>query len=81
MTAEVAGDRLLAGQQVHGAPLEVVAQRVDRVVGDDHALGEIQVGIQQRRGGAVDRRTDQPGHLDQLASELVQLLVVRVPHG
>jgi hypothetical protein len=78
--AQVAGNRLLAREQVEGPPVQLVAQGVDGVVGGDHALRQRQVGVLQRRGGAVDRRSDQPGHLDQLVGQSGELLVVRVAH-
>ena len=55
-------------------------RRVDGVVGRDHALGEGQVGVEQSGGRPVDRRADQPGHLDQLVAQSLELLVVSVAH-
>ena len=57
------------------------AQRVDLVVGLDHALGE----IRSASSSAVDARViadpDKPGHLDQLVADRVELLVVGVAHA
>ncbi len=77
---QVGGDRLLAGQQGYGLGLQLPLEVVHLLVRGDHALGEMEVRVQHRRGGSADRGADEPGHLDQAVTDRVQLLVVRVPH-
>ncbi|MEY9487820.1 hypothetical protein RKD26_003614 [Streptomyces calvus] len=78
--AQVGRHRLLAGQQGDGAGLQVVLELVDLLVGLDHALRQLQIGVEDGGRGAPDRRPDQPGHLHQTVADRIQFLVVRVPH-
>jgi hypothetical protein len=79
--AEVAGDRLLACQQVEGAGVDPVVRRVDLGVAFDDGFGGHQVGLEQRVRGAPDRRGHARRQLDQRRRQDVELLVVRVAHG
>jgi hypothetical protein len=45
--AQVAGDRLLARQQVEAPGLGVAVEAVHLLVVGDHRLGQLQVGVQQ----------------------------------
>lgn len=78
---QVRRDRLLARQQGYRPGLQVVLKIVDLLVRRDHALGELQIGVEHGRRGAPDGRADQPGHLDKALADRVKFLVVRVPHG
>src|SRR5690606_8958526 len=78
--AQVGGDRLLPGQQGDGPRLQLVLQLVHLLVALDDVLGQLQVGVEDGRRGAPDRRPDQPGHLHQTVADRIQFLVVRVPH-
>jgi len=77
---QVGGDRLLLGQQHDRGVVELALQGVDLLVGGDDALGQTDVGVQQRGGRAGHRRAGQPGHLDQLVGGVVELLVEGVAH-
>ena len=45
--AQVGGYRLLAGEQVECAALQVMPKIIDEVVGFDHGLGEIEISVEQ----------------------------------
>jgi hypothetical protein len=77
---QVSRHRLLTGEQGYGPCLQVVLQFVDLLVALDHALGQLQVTVEDRGRGAPDRRPDQPGHVHQTVTDRVKFLVVRVPH-
>ncbi len=79
--AQIAGDRLLTGQQVEGARLGVAVERVHGLVVGDDALGQLEVGVEQRGRRAAHRRPDQVGHLDQRGGDGVELVVVGVAHA
>ena len=79
--AQIGRDRLLAGQQVQRDALDLGVQRVDRLVGADHTLGQAQVGIEQRRRRPAHHAADQTGHVDEPVGDGVKILVVRVAHG
>ncbi len=77
---QIGGDRLLPRQQRDRPGLQFALEVVDLLVGGDDALGELEVRVEHRRGGAPDRGADEPGHLDQALADRIELLVVRVPH-
>jgi hypothetical protein len=77
---QVRRHRLLPGEQRYRPGLQVVLEVVHLLVGLDHALGQLQVGVEDGRRGASDRRADQPGHLHQTVADRIKFLVVRVPH-
>jgi hypothetical protein len=60
--AQVAGDRLLTGDQVHGARVERGVRVVDRLITADHALRTIQFAFRERDGGLAHGGPDQIGH-------------------
>jgi hypothetical protein len=78
--AQVPGDRLLTRDQIQCAHVQFLLQRVHRVVGGDHRLGQLEVRLHQRTGRALERGTDQRGHLHQGVPDRVELLVVHVAH-
>ncbi len=75
--AQVAGHRLLEGQHLVAALLDVEGERVERVVVLDELLGPLQVVGQQHLGAAGDALGDQGGQPDDVGSDLVELLVER----
>ena len=78
--AQIRRDRGLPGEQRQGALLDVPLEPVDLLVGADHALGQGEVRVEQGRRRPADGRPDQPGHLDHLVGEGVELLVELLPH-
>ena len=79
--AQVAGDRLLAGEQVERVGLDLLVELVDRRVAGDHRLGGLQVGVEQRLGRVVDGASRQPGDVDERRRDRVEILVVLVAHS
>ena len=79
--AQVGGDRLLAGEQVDGQRVELSRMRVELLVGLDDRLGQVDVGVEQGGRGPGHGRAGQPGHLDELVGDGVEVLVERVAHG
>jgi hypothetical protein len=77
---QVAGDRLLARQQVEGPRLGLAVQRVHGLVVGDHRLGQLQVGVQQGGRRPAHGGAHQVGHLDQRGGDGVELVVVGVAH-
>ena len=77
---QVGRHRLLAGEQVDGGLVEVLAQGVELDVGGDDRLGQGHVGVEQGCGGAADGRTGQPGHLDEFLGDSVEFLVEGLAH-
>ena len=57
--AQVAGDRVLAGQDLDGELVEVDGERVDLVVVGDDRLGQRDVGLVERAGRVLDRDGDE----------------------
>ena len=54
MAAQVAGHRLLEGEELVAALLDVEGQRVELVVALDELLGPVQVAVEQHRGAPRD---------------------------
>ena len=79
--AQVAGHGLLLGHQRECAIFHVGAQIVDgRVVGDD-ALRTVEIGVEQRAGGAGHRHVDAAGHVTQRRADRVEFVVIDVAHA
>src|SRR5690606_8346864 len=78
---QVDGDGLLSGHQFEDGAFDVGVEGVDRFVSADDLFGELEVGVQERGGGAGDGGADEPGHFDQLVGEGVEFFVVRVAHA
>jgi hypothetical protein len=79
--AQVAGDRLLAGHEVERPLLRAPVEGVDRLVGADDHLGQLEVGVEQGGGCPAHGGAGQVGHLHQGAGDAVELVVVGVAHG
>ena len=79
--AQVGGDGLLQGRDLEAVGLDLGGDRVDGLVAGDDALGEREVGVEQRLGRPVHRRADEPRHLDEVVADPVELLVVGLAHG
>ena len=78
--AQVAGHRLLEGQQGEGVVLDPLAVGVDGLVGADHLLGDGGVAGQQRRGGSVDGHLDLAAHLGEVGEDGVELVMEGLTH-
>ena len=79
--AQVGRDGLLARKQVDRQLVELDADVVELAVGLDDRLGEVDVGVEQSGRGAGDGRSGEPGQLDELVRDRVEVLVELVAHG
>ena len=79
--AQVARDRRLSGEQVDRAGVEVVAAVVDGPVALDDPVGELHVRLEEGLGRLADRGGDEPGQLDEVARDLLELVVEDLAHG
>ena len=77
---EVAGDRLLEGEQGERRLLDPLARPVDLVVGGDDLLGHLGVAVEQRLGGEADRGLDLAADLRQVLEDRVELVVEGFAH-
>ena len=78
--AQVAGDRLLAGEDLDGLLVEGHGQRVDLgVVGDD-LFGQLDVAGREGAGGLVDRDRDEVGDLHELGLQVLEGLMEDFAH-
>jgi hypothetical protein len=68
--AQVSGYRLLAGEQVECAALQVMMKIIDQVVGFDHGLGELETA--SSRWWPWPSPSRPTGHLDQLVADRVK---------
>ena len=78
--AEVAGHRLLAGQDVHGELVEGAGCAVDLVVFGDDALGERDVRLVERPRRVLDGDLDERGDLDETVLYLPEFLLEDFAH-
>jgi hypothetical protein len=78
---QVGGDRRLQGEQRERPLLGDRPDLVDVHVLGDHLLGELQIGLQQRPGGLLQRRGDLFAHAREHFGQLIELLLVDVPHA
>ena len=79
--AQVARDRGLSGEQVDRAGVEVVAAVVDGPIALDDPVGELHVRLEEGLGRLADRGGDEPGQLDEVARDLLELVVEDLAHG
>ncbi len=79
--AQVAGDGLLAGEDLDRELVELEGLLVDDGVGLDDLFGERDVARAERAGGAVDRDGHEVGDLDQSALNVLEGLVEYFAHG
>ena len=79
--AQVGGHRLLPGEQVDRQGVELGADCVELLVGRDDALRQVHVGVEESGRRAGHGRAGQPGHLDQLVRDLVEVVVEGVAHA
>jgi hypothetical protein len=79
--AEVAGDGVLAGQDVDGELVEGDRALVDAVVVGDDLLRQRHVGVVEGRGGVLDRDGDEARDLDEALLHLLQFLLEYLAHG
>src|SRR4029077_15912194 len=78
--AQIRGYWLLPSDDLEGALVELLAQRVDvRGFGDD-SLGTGEVTVEQCVSGTLHGLLDQLGHGLELLTDLVQLVVVDIAH-
>ena len=73
--AQVDGHRLAPRDGEDGFFLDFALHRVDRRIGRDHALGELDVAIDQRLDGIGDLPFHEPAHFGDLAGDFLQIAV------
>ena len=78
--AQVAGHRLLLGDEEHAPLVEVLLQGVDRAVGVDDPLGQRQVTREQRAPRLVDGDAHLAAHGGQVGAERSELGGEHFPH-
>ena len=79
--AQVTRDRLLASDEVDGAPLDILAQRINSGVAINDRFGDRQVRSKQRLRREVDSGSDLASHFDELLSDGIEFVVIRVSHA
>jgi hypothetical protein len=72
---QIAGDRLLQGQQHQTAFFGTLARRYDLLMIGDHLLCERKVGPQQRLGCALHRHPGKATHFSHLLVQVRKLLM------
>ena len=78
---QVAGDRLLQGEQGEGRVVDPLAGRVDRLVGADHLLGDLHVAGQQRPVASCTATSTGPQISDEVGEDAVELVMESLTHG
>ena len=77
---QVAGHRLLEGQQREGVVLDPLAVGVDGLVGADDLLGHGGVAAQQRLGGAAYGHLHLTAHLGEIGEDGIELVMEGLTH-
>jgi hypothetical protein len=72
---QIAGDRLLQGQQHEATVLGTLAGRHNLLMVTDHLLGEGKVGPQQRLGGPLHRHPGKAAHFSHLLVQSRKLVM------
>ena len=78
---QVAGHRLLEGEELEGALLDPLPGGVDGGVVADDLLGDLGVRGEQGLGGPRHGDLDHLGHVDELVDDRVELVEVGIAHG
>ena len=78
--AQLAGDRLLGGQQRETAGVQIVIHLVEHLVARDDGLRRVQVGLEKRPVGAFHRGADEVHHRQHIGHKALHLVPVAVSH-
>ena len=78
--AQIGGHRLLPGDHLERALVELLTQRVDVGVVGDHPFGPGEVAVEQRLGRPFHGIVDQLGHGVERLADVVEFVVVNIAH-
>ncbi len=76
--AQIDGHRLPPRDDENRLFLDLVLQRVDRRIGADHALGKLDVAVEQRPRRIGDLPLGKSAHFRDLARDLLQVGIERL---